>query len=206
MLHPALRPAASILDPTLTYTVSAYQTAAGTVDIMSHTLEGYFTNKPGGYLQCRMAEGLLRTCIHYGPIALAKPDDYEARANLMWAGSWALEGVLRLGQAVPSTVHPIEHQLSAYYDVTHAAGLAVLTPAWMDYVLSDRTVDKFKEYAVNVWGVDPALERYQAAQEGIARTRRFFIDLKMPTTLRELGIGTEKFAVMAENCLLYTSG
>ena len=116
--HEDMRPKASILDPTYTFSVPAYQTAAGTADIMSHIMECYFSNVQG-YMQDRMAEGLFKTCIEFGVKAITKPDDYEARANLMWASSWAINNFIKLGKAVEWSVHPMEHQLSAYYDITH---------------------------------------------------------------------------------------
>ena len=151
-------PKASVLDPEYTYTVPAKQTAAGTADIISHTFENYFTNVEGGYLQARFAEAILKTCFHYGPIACQEPDNYEARANLMWASSWAINGLISGGTANNWSVHPMEHELSAYYDVTHGVGLAILTPHWMRYVLNDATLDNFVDYGVNVWGIDPSMD------------------------------------------------
>lgn len=135
-----MRPKASILDPSYTETVNAWHTASGTADIMSHIFEAYFSNTEG-YMQDRMAEGLLKTCIEFGIRAVKNPEDYEARANLMWAGSWAINDFLKLGKEVAWSVHPMEHELSAYYDITHGAGLAVLTPHWMRHVLNDRTAE-----------------------------------------------------------------
>ena len=147
-----VRPRASILDPEYTYTVSKKQTAAGTADIMSHVFEIYFTNVKDAFLQARLCEAVLKTCIRYGRAAIDKPDDYEARANLMWASSLALNSLLSYGAEVAWTVHPMEHELSAFYDITHGEGLAILTPHWMKYCLNDKTVAKFAEYGVNVWG------------------------------------------------------
>ncbi|MCI7795369.1 MAG: iron-containing alcohol dehydrogenase [Lachnospiraceae bacterium] len=193
-----LRPKAAIMDPTYTETVSAYQTASGTADIMSHTLESYFSNAEG-YMQDRMAEGILKTCIEFGIRAVEHPDDYEARANLMWAGSWAINDFLKLGKPVPWSVHPMEHELSAYYDITHGVGLAILTPHWMRHVLCDRTVEKFRTYAVNVWGVSWELSPYDAAQAGIEKTAEYFKKLGLPDRLSEAGIPDDKkFGIMAE--------
>ncbi len=192
-----MRPVASILDPTYTETVNAWHTGAGTADIMSHILESYFSNAEG-YMQDRMAEGLLKTCIEFGVRALKDPKDYEARANLMWASSWAINDFLKLGKPVVWSVHPMEHELSAYYDITHGAGLAILTPHWMRHVLSDRTVEKFKTYAVQVWGISAELPAYEAAELGIEKTAEYFKALGMPATLKEVGIGEEKLALMAE--------
>lgn len=196
--HEDMRPKASILDPSYTYSVSAYQTAAGTADIMSHILECYFSNVEG-YLQDRMAEGLLKTCIEYGVKAVHHPDDYEARANLMWTSSWAINNFIKLGKDVAWTVHPMEHQLSAYYDITHGVGLAILTPHWMKYVLNENTVAKFKEYGVNVWGIDSEKDPFEIAEEAIQKTKDYFLAMGIPMTLKEVGIEDEKyFDVMAE--------
>ncbi len=192
------KPVFSILDPTYSMTLPAYQTASGASDIMSHTLENYFNRTKGAYLQARLAEGVLKTCIHYAPIALEKPDDYEARANLMWASSLAINGLLSCGESAAWSVHPIEHELSAFYDITHGAGLALLTPYWMEYVLREETLWKFVEYGVNVWGIDERREPMEIARAAIRRTREFFTAIGMPAHLRELNIGGEHFDEMAE--------
>ena len=197
--HPDARPKASILDPTYTYTVSAYQTAAGTADIMSHILETYFSRVSTAGLQDRMAEALLKTCIQYGPIACNDPTNYEARANLMWTSSLAINGLLSLGKGTPWSVHSMEHELSAYFDITHGVGLAILTPAWMRYVLDDSSVDKFAEYAFNVWNIPMSDDRYAMAREAIDRTQQFFTkELKIAAALREVGITEDKLEIMAE--------
>lgn len=195
---PLLKPTFSILDPKFTYSVSPKQTAAGTADIMSHTFENYFNNVEGAYLQNRIAESILKTCIKYGPIAMENPENYEARANLMWASSLAINGMLSYGAGVEWSVHGMEHELSAFYDITHGEGLAILTPFWMDYVLSEKNVDKFVEYGVNVWGIDPNLDKMEIGKESIERTRKFFKEMKLPQTLRAVGIGDENLKTMAD--------
>ena len=196
--NPGMLPKASVLDPSYTFSVSKYQTAAGTADIMSHIFEVYFSRVKDAYMQDRMAEALLKTCIKYGIIAVNEPDNYEARANLMWTSSWAINGLLTMGKEVAWTVHGIEHELSAYYDITHGVGLAILTPAWMEYVLSDETVDKFAEYGVNVWDIDKSLDKYEIAHKAIDKTREYFKLMGIPSSLSELGIGEENFEIMAE--------
>ncbi|MDD2373612.1 MAG: iron-containing alcohol dehydrogenase, partial [Syntrophomonadaceae bacterium] len=151
---PVLIPRFSIVDPEYTFTVPPEQTAAGTVDIMSHVFEQYFSPTLGTYIQDRLAEAMLKTCIHYGPIAIAQPDNYEARANLMWTGSLALNGLLGAGKRTDWATHDIEHEISALYDVTHGLGLAVLTPYWMQYVLDEQTAPRLAEYARNVWEIE----------------------------------------------------
>lgn len=131
---PYMVPTMSILNPEYTYSVSKKQTAAGTADMMSHTMENYFSMENAD-CQKFMAEGLLRTMIKNGPVALAEPDNYEARANLMWAGTHAINGVVGDGCSPAWCVHPMEHELSAFYDITHGEGLAILTPAWMEHIL-----------------------------------------------------------------------
>lgn len=197
-----LRPRFSILDPTYTFTVPRNQTAAGTVDIFSHILEQYFSPTKDAFVQNRVAESLLKTCIYYGPIALTEPTNYEARAQLMWTSSLALNGLLSYGRITDWATHGIEHAVSAAYDVTHGAGLAILTPYWMQYVLSEETTEKFVEYAQNVWQVKGKND-LAVARKGIEKTREFFTDLGMPKTLRDVGVRENKLEDMAEKTVLY---
>ena len=193
-----MAPRFSILDPTYTFTVSKNQTAAGTADIMSHIMENYFNNTEGAYVQDRLAEALLKTCIKYGPVALEKPDDYDARANLMWTASLAINGLLDYGKVKGWSVHGMEHELSAFYDITHGVGLAILTPYWMEYVLDNNTVDKFVEYGINIWSIDKNKDKFTIAHESIEKTREFFNSLGLPARLKEVGIDEENFEKMAE--------
>ena len=193
---PWMRPSCSFMDPTHTFTVPKKQTAAGTVDIMSHVLEAYFS-RAQGFMQDRIAEALLKTCIVNGNVALDNPTDYDARANLMWASSWAINGLTSCGKGQAWSVHQIEHMLSGYYDITHGVGLAILTPVWMEYVLDESSVDKFAEYAKNVWDVDDN-DKWNAAREGIRKTRECFTSWGMPTKLSELDIDDRYFGDMAQ--------
>lgn len=192
-----LKPKMSILDPEYTFSVSKKQTAAGTADMISHTFENYFTNVEHADVQARFAEGLLKTFFHYGPIALEHSDNYDARANLMWAASMAINGLIENGAEVAWCVHPMEHELSAFYDITHGEGLAILTPHWMDFALNEKTAKKFAEYGRNVWGIliDNDME---AAKSAIAATRNFFQKMGLPQTLTEVGIDRKYFDIMAE--------
>lgn len=199
--HRSMAPKFSILDPTYTFTVPKIQTAAGVADIMSHTFENYFTLNDGAYLQNRLAEGILKTCIKYGKIAFEEPDNYEARANLMWASSLAINGLLSYGKDTEWSVHDMEHELSAYYDITHGIGLAILTPPWMEYVLDDERVDKFVEYGVNVWDIDSSKDKYSIAKEAIENTREFFKSFDIPMSLREVGIEEKDLEVMAKSAI-----
>lgn len=198
-----LIPAASICDPTYLFTLPKKQTAAGTADIMSHIFEQYFQKETTAFIQDRFAEGLLKTCIKYCPIALREPENYEARANLMWASTMALNGLTGCGKAGVWTAHPIEHELSAYYDITHGVGLAIVTPRWMRYILNEETVDKFCEYAINVWGLPEEIERFALAKAGIDATEKFFKDCQIPMTLTELAIDDSKFDQMAEKAVRF---
>jgi len=199
--HENMKPKASILDPEYTYSVPKNQTAAGTADIMSHIFENYFNHTEGVDIQDSTAEGLLRACIKYGPIAIEEPTNYDARANLMWASSWAINGLISYGRSAPWVVHPMEHELSAFYDITHGVGLAILTPHWMRYSLDDTTVNKFAQYGVNVWGVDKNLDKFEIANIAIDKTEEFFKKLEIPSTLREVGIEKEKLEIMAKKAM-----
>ncbi len=195
---PILRPKVSILDPTYTYSVSKYQTAAGTADIISHVLEVYFSRVTDAYLQDRFCEALLKTAIHYGRIAMDEPENYEARANLMWTSSLAINDMIANGKACAWSVHPMEHELSAFFDITHGVGLAILTPAWMEHILSDATVDKFVEYAKNVFDIPvEGRDKFEVAKEAIAATKKVFTDMDIPTRLSEVGIKEDTLETMA---------
>ena len=196
---PCMAPTMSILDPTYTYSVPPKQTAAGTADMMSHTMENYFTMVKGADLQQRFGEALLKTAVKYGPIALAEPEYYDARANLMWVSSHAINGLCSAGSAPAWCIHPMEHELSAFYDITHGEGLAILTPVWMEYVLSDETKDVFAMFARNVFDVEET-DDMEAAKKGIECLKKFFFEtMKIPANLRAVGIEDEEFfEVMAE--------
>lgn len=199
LVHPLLQPKVSFLDPTLTYSVNAFQTACGAVDIMSHVFDAfYFTAAPKMHLVDRAMEEVLKTVIKYAPIAIREPDNYEARANLMWASSWALNGFLRTGAPQVFSCHAMEHELSAFYDITHGLGLAILTPRWMSYILDEASAPQFKQFGVNVLGLDPSLPEVEAAQRAIDALSDFFFEtLGLQSTLTELGIDDRYFKVMA---------
>ena len=196
--HPDMAPKFSILDPTYTFTLPEKQTAAGTADITSHIFEVYFSSTKEAFLQNRMAEAMLKTCINYGPIALKDPENYEARSNLMWSSSLAINGLLSYGKETEWSVHAMEHELSAYYDITHGVGLAILTPHWMKYILNDSTLDKFVEYGVNVWDIDKSGDKYAIANGAIEKTREYYNSLGIPSSLKEVGINEEKLEEMAK--------
>ncbi|MDO5294404.1 MAG: iron-containing alcohol dehydrogenase [bacterium] len=193
-------PQASFLDPEYLYTLPAKQTAAGTADIMSHIFENYFKEEVGAFVQDKFAEGLLKTCIKYCPVALKDPTNYEARANLMWASTMALNGLVGAGKPGPWICHPIEHELSAFYDITHGIGLAILTPRWMRYTLNEKTLELFVRYARNVWDIEEE-DPFIASNMAIDKTEQFFIDCGIPMSLKELGIDDTHFEEMAEKAV-----
>jgi alcohol dehydrogenase YqhD (iron-dependent ADH family) len=200
-----LKPKFSILNPEHTFSVNEYQTAAGTADIISHCLEQYFSPQPGTYLQDRITEAIIKTCIHYGPIALKDPGNYEARANLMWASSLALNGMISTGKEGDWATHDIEHKISALTDLAHGVGLAIITPAWMAEVLDEENVDKFFSLGCNVFGIDPSYDKHQVAQESIKLLRFFFLSLGIPETLSKANasVSFDKFDEMAEDILSF---
>lgn len=201
--HDILRPVFSILDPEYTFTVNKYHTAAGIVDILSHLFEQYFTPDHKGYLQNRMMEAMMKTVIEYGPIAYNELDNYEARANLMWTSSLALNGMVSYGKVETDwATHGMEHELSAFYDITHGVGLGILTPYWMKYVLSEDNVHRFVEYGRNVWKIHEH-DNMEIANEAIDKTREFFNSLNIPQTLREVGIDDSKLEKMAEQATMF---
>lgn len=196
-------PQASILDPTYLYTLPAIQTAAGTADIMSHIFEAYFSREKDAFIQDRFSEGILKACIKYCKIALQEPDNYEARANLMWASSMALNGLTGSGKEHSWTCHPIEHELSAFYDITHGVGLAIVTPRWMRYILNQDTVDQFVTYGHNVWDLPMEEDKFAMAHKAIDKTEEFFKEIGIPMTLREVGIDDSKIEIMAEKAVKF---
>lgn len=200
-----LLPKVSFLDPTNTFTVNAYQTAAGSADIFSHLMENYFNATPGTDVQDGVAEGLMKTVIHHLPIALKEPENYDARANLMWASTLALNGLTGSGKTGTWSCHVMEHELSAFYDITHGIGLAILTPRWMAHILNETTVPKFARFAKEVWGIQEENPE-QAARKGIQALYDFFLENGVPMTLPEVGIDTEKdFDQMAQQAIAHST-
>lgn len=194
-----LKPKFSILDPTYTFSVSKSQTAAGIADITSHVFEQYFSY-PDASLQDHMSEAVLKTVIENAPVVLEEPENYEARANIMWAGTIALNDLLELGKDGDWATHLIEHELSAKYDITHGVGLAILTPNWMKHVLDEKNCYKFAAYGRNVWGITEK-DDMKAALQAIEKTSGFFRSLGLPQKLSEIGIDDSKFEEMAASAL-----
>lgn len=200
-MEPVLQPKVSFLDPTTTFSVNAYQTACGSADMMSHILEVYFNMNEDFEMLDGFMESLMRNIIKYTPIALKEPENYKARAELMWTGTWAINGFIDGGKRQAWSCHPMEHELSAVYDITHGLGLAILTPRWMEYCLDERTVDKYVQFAENVFGIHGG-DKMEVAHKGIDALKEFlFNQLGLKSTLPEVGIDETHFASMAEKAV-----
>ena len=197
---PLLRPKFAILNPELTYTLPPYQSAAGIVDMMAHVFERYFTNTKNVELTDKMSEAVLTTVINNAEKVIENPNGYDARAEIMWAGTLAHNGLLDTGRETDWASHRIEHELSGIYDMTHGAGLAIIFPAWMKYVYK-HDLDRFVQFANRVWGVDIIGSREDIALEGIKRMEKFFKRIGMPITLKDANILEERFEEMAEKAV-----
>ena len=197
------RPKFAIMNPELTFGLPDYQTQSGCADIMMHTMERYFTNGGNMEITDELAEGLLRAVIKNALILKKDPADYEARAEVMWAGSLSHNGLTGCGNNGGDFMsHKIEHELGGMFDVTHGAGLAAIWPSWARYVYKD-CLPRFVKFAVNVMGVEPAENDEETALLGIGAMEDFYREIEMPTNLRELGIEPtdEEIEKMAESCM-----
>ena len=200
----ALRPVFSILNPELTCTLPAYQTACGATDMMAHVMERYFTNTKDVEITDRICEGILLTVIKEAPKALANPTDYEARANIMWAGMVAHNDICGVGRDQDWSSHQLEHELSALYDVAHGAGLAVMFPAWMKFVMH-HDVMRFAQFAVRVWGCEMDFQQPEnTARQGIERYEQFMTSIGMPVRFSELGAKAEDIPTLVKTAGLGT--
>ena len=197
--NPLNRPVCAILDPTFTFSVSPYQTACGVVDIMSHTYESYL-GPDDLTLQNGFAEAILRTCIESGRKVKEDPRDYDARAALLWASDLSICGIAHMGRSYMSgAVHAMEHILSAYYDIVHGAGIAIVSLAWFRYCLSDETAPIFARWGRNVWGLAQAGSEYETGLAAIDAFEAFCRELGVPTRLSEVGITRENIQEIADN-------
>lgn len=190
----ALRPKFAVLNPELTFTLPPEQTAAGVADMMAHILERYFSPTEEVETTDRISEGLLMAIMEEAPKVMAAPDDYQARANIMWAGTMAHNGVCGCGRREDWTSHGLEHVLSAVYGVTHGAGLAVVFPAWMTFMASHRP-EKVAQLGRRIFGVTAAGDK-EAALKTVDSLRAFFKSIGLPLTLGELGIENPDFAML----------
>ena len=194
-----LYPVCSFLDPTYTFTVSKKQTAAGIADAMNHVMEQYFTEDTT-LLNDGFCESMLRSLMVNGRKCLENPEDYTARAEMMLACTYGCNGILALGNS-PSgwPCHGIEHALSAYYDITHGWGLAIITPRWMKHILNEHTLPRFVKYGINVFGIDASLDQWEIANKAIEETYKFFESIGIPMHLREVGIDESRVGEMAHH-------
>lgn len=195
-----LRPKFSIMNPELTCTLPPYQTAAGATDIMIHICERYFSNTEEVEITDRLCEAVLKTVIHETPRVIRDPGNYEARANIMWAGMLAHNNVCGVGRVQDWASHHIEHELSALYDVTHGAGLAVIAPAWMRYVLGINP-HKLVQFAERVWDISPQQTEEQTALKGIEAFESFLKSIGMPLTFAEIGAKEQDIDRLTEKLL-----
>ena len=202
------RPKFAIMNPELTMTLPAYQTSCGCVDIMMHTMERYFTSGGNMEITDSIAEGLLRTVMKYAKILVDDPQNYEARAEIMWAGSLAHNGLTGCGNnGGDFSSHMLEHEMGGLYDVAHGAGLAAIWGSWARYVYKD-CLHRFRRFAVNVMGVDASGTDEEIALRGIEATEAFFRSINMPTSFAELGIHPTEAEMqdMASKCSAAAGG
>ena len=198
-IDPLLHPAVSFLDPVYTFSVSKKQTAAGCADAMNHIMEQYFC-EDSTLLNDGFMEAGLKSLMVNARKCLENPEDYTARAEMMLDCTYGCNGIYALGSSYSGwPCHGLEHALSAYYDITHGEGLAIITPRWMKHILNEKTVDRFVKYGVNVFGVDPALDKYEIANKAIEETYRFFESIGIPMHLRDVGIDESRIGEMAHH-------
>lgn len=191
-------PKFSILDPTYTYSLPREQIVYGSVDILAHVFEQYFSYPDESNVSDDLAEGIMKTVIENLEIALENSTDYNARSNLMWASTMALNDIIRMGKEQDWNSHSIGHILSGLYDIPHGATLAVIFPNWMKHVYKNAP-NKFKRYAINIWNIDPADKSdEEIALEGINRTREYFSKIGAPVTLKEVNVPKEDIDKIAE--------
>lgn len=196
--HDSLRPVVAFINPEHTFTVSKYQTGCGIVDILMHTFERYFTIEEDNDLTDRIAEGLMVAVKNAGLVAINEPDNYEARATLMWASSLSHNGLTGCGKNMLFPVHKLEHDFSGLFDVAHGAGLAVLFPAWARYMYH-HDIRKFSQFANRVWGIEMDHEHPEkTALKGIEAMTQYFRTIGMPTTMSELGINPDDYEKIAD--------
>ncbi len=183
----ALRPVFAVMNPELTYTLPSFQTACGIVDMMAHIMERYFSNTPGVEITDRLCEGALKAIMKEAAVVMQRPSDYDARANLMWSGTIAHNGICGVGREEDWASHFMEHEVSAVYDVAHGAGLAVIFPAWLTF-MAEHHVEKVYQFAVRVMDIPAGKDRKVVALESIDRLKNFYTSIGMPVNFGELGI------------------
>lgn len=200
----ALRPKISFLDPKNTFTVPPAQTAFGSADILSHILEVYLNRAEGFDAMDGFMESMMRSVIRWAPLAMADGANEEARANLLWDSEWAINDLIDRGHSVSWSCHALEHELSAFYPVPHGLGLAILTPAFMEYVLNEDTAPRLVHFAVRVMGVKEGKNEMKTARKGIKKLRKFFRKaLSLPGSLSEIGMDDALFEDMAAHAMAW---
>lgn len=200
----ALRPKVSFLDPKNTFTVPPAQTAFGSADILSHILEVYLNRAEGFDAMDGFMESMMRSVIRWAPLAMADGANEEARANLLWDSEWAINDLIDRGHSVSWSCHALEHELSAFYPVPHGLGLAILTPAFMEYVLNEDTAPRLAHFAVRVMGVKEGKNEMKNARKGIKKLRKFFRKaLSLPGSLSEIGMDDALFEDMAAHAMAW---
>jgi alcohol dehydrogenase YqhD (iron-dependent ADH family) len=199
-----IRPVFSILNPELTYSLPPYQTACGVADMLAHIMERYFTREPHVELTDELCEGTMRAVIrNTRKIFSGGTSDYDARAEIMWAGSLAHNNLLGTGRIGDWASHGIEHELSALYDMAHGAGLSIIFPAWIQYNIKEDT-PRLARFAAKVWGVDGAFYDYeQAAQEGVFRMRNFFRSIGLPVSFKDANLPVDRIPEMAQRAVRF---
>lgn len=196
---PHLYPEVSFLDPTYTFTVSKKQTSAGIADAMNHIFEQYFC-EDSTILNDGFMEAGLKSLMINGRKCLDNPEDYNARAEMMLVCTYGCNDIYSLGNSQSGwPCHGMEHALSAYYDITHGEGLAIITPRWMKHILSDKTVDRFVKYGVNVFGIDSNLDKMEIANKAIEETYKFYESINIPMHLKDVGIDESRIETMAKH-------
>ena len=196
---PLLYPAVSFLDPTYTFSVSKKQTAAGCADAMNHIMEQYFC-EDSTLLNDGFMEAALKSLMINTRKCLENPEDYTARAEMMLCCTYGCNGIYSLGNSESGwPCHGMEHALSAYYDITHGEGLAIITPRWMKHILNEKTVDRFVKYGVNVFGIDAKQDKFATAEQAIDATYKFFESINIPMHLRDVGIDEKRIEEMAKH-------
>ncbi len=199
---PMIFPKVAFTDPALTFSVGKYTTASGCSDIFSHALETYLAPNKGLYLLDSFLEGLMKTVRIYAPIALQEPDNYEARSNIMLASSWAINGFFRSGKPHVWPMHQIQHELSAWYDISHGHGLAIIMPRYMRYVLNEQTAGRMYQFGKTVFDIEDGLDEITGATEAIEALENWlFNELGLEAHLSGLGITDEHFEQMADSIL-----
>ena len=201
-----IRPVFSIMDPELTMTLPRYQTASGIVDMIAHVHERYFSNSPDNDLTDYLCEAIFKAILQNAPRVMKQPDDYEARAALMWAGTLAHNGICGCGRTMDLAVHFIQHPISAHFGSAHGAGCGVITLGWIKYVYK-HDMARFVRYFTRVWNVEnDELHPERVILEGIEKQKNFYLSLGMPTTLGEIGASEADIPMLAQECDVFPHG